>query len=65
MLGQRRGFVARAGVGEESGFPFTFADGSTGTFGFAEVVLWPSDEIPWFGNIPMHTTEGGLGGRDR
>lgn len=53
------------GVSEEEGFPFTFADGSTETFGFGEVVQWASVEIPWFGNIPMHTTESGLAGRDR
>ncbi|MCL4222213.1 MAG: type II secretion system GspH family protein [Phycisphaerales bacterium] len=53
------------GVDDESGFPFTFADGSTQTFAYDEVAQWASVEIPWFGNIPMHTTESGLAGRDR
>ncbi|RMH14443.1 MAG: prepilin-type N-terminal cleavage/methylation domain-containing protein [Planctomycetota bacterium] len=55
----------RDGIGVGVGYPATFADGSTEIFSKAQILLMPSVDCPFIGDIPIRTTEGGLAGRDR
>lgn len=52
-------------IGRDSGFPSTRGDGATAVEPEADALEWPTVEIPWYGQQPMHTTVNGLAGRDR
>ncbi|MCL4220740.1 MAG: prepilin-type N-terminal cleavage/methylation domain-containing protein [Phycisphaerales bacterium] len=51
--------------GREYQYPSTFADGATTQFSYDELVALPTAIVPLGGGIPVHTTYGGLRGRDR
>lgn len=52
-------------VGQVSGYPSTRGDGATETERETDALGWPTVEVPWYGEQPMHTTVNGLAGRDR
>ncbi|RMH12587.1 MAG: type II secretion system protein [Planctomycetota bacterium] len=54
-----------AAVFETAGFPITFADGATIAWQRGRITSLPSVDVPWLGNIQIHTTPNGIAGRDR
>lgn len=59
------GGVPEFAHGQEYQYPSTFADGATTQFSYDELVAMPTAIVPLGGGIPVHTTYGGLRGRDR